>query len=792
MFKLNLKIALRNLWKNKTSSFINVIGLAIGLAACLMLLVYVSYEWNFDKHGRQSSNVYTVMTNIPGDDGKIFKTFEGSTTALGPLLRAEVPEIKHLTRMNYLKKGLIAVGENGFKKLGKFAEPEIFKLFDYEFIQGNAATAMHNPKSVIITESTANALFGSTKVLNRVVRYQDQDDLTVSAVIKDIPDNTSATLKFDYLMPWAFYEMIDADAKSLNWGNFSYVTMFMLDAGTDVAKVSEKIDKVVKLHTEQTSHPYAIYQFNKLHLYGKFENGISVGGDIEQIYLFVGLAFGILMIACINFMNMATAKSEKRAKEVGIKKTIGANRISLITQFLTESMVLTIAAVMLAVAILEIFLPTFNQLLGIKMDISYFSATSWVGILGIVLATGLIAGSYPAFYLSSFNPIQTLKRRIQTKGYLSISLRQVLVVGQFCFAILLIISTLVIYRQLQYVKNRPLGVDINALIEIPQDGLLKDKFDLYKDKLLRSGAVSSVNNMSTKLSHHNSNFLDLRWDGMTQEQNLTIFNKVMTGYDFARTNGIKLINGRDFSKQFASDSSAILISAAAAKVMNLESPLGESITIHGSKYNVIGVFDDYVWDTPYKSNSPMIVMFEDKQTSFITMKLNSLNSVQQSIETITKITKEINPAYPVEISFVDEVYAELLKKENTLGVLSNLFGGLAIFVSCLGLFGLVAYSAEQRTKEFGVRKVLGATLFNLMQLLSLSFLKMIMISVLIAVPLSYYLMNKWLQNFEFRTEISWWIIPLAGFGTLLMALITISFQAYKSARANPVDALKYE
>ncbi|RYG11769.1 MAG: FtsX-like permease family protein, partial [Chitinophagaceae bacterium] len=449
-------------------------------------------------------------------------------------------------------------------------------------------------------------------------------------------------------------------------------------------------------------------------------------------------------------------------------------------------------AVIVAVALLEIFLPTFNQLLGIRMDISYFSATSWFCIIGIVLFTGLVAGSYPAFYLSSFNPIQTLKRKVQTRSYLSISLRQVLVVGQFCFAILLIISTLVIYRQLQYVKNRPLGVNINALIEIPQDGALKDKFELYKDKLLRSGAVTSVNNTSTKLSHHNSNFLDLRWEGMTQERNLTLFNKVMTGYDFIKTNGIKLLNGRDFSKQFASDSSAVLISASAAKVMDLKNPIGKIITIHDNKYTVVGLFDDYVWDTPYKSNSPMVVMFEKKYTSFITMRLNTSNGIQKSVETVSAITKEVNPAYPAEISFVDDVYAELMKKEQTLGVLSNVFGGLAIFVSCLGLFGLVAYSAEQRTKEFGVRKVLGASVANLMSLLSVSFVKMIVVAIVIAVPLGYYAMGKWLANFEFHTEISWWIIPIAALGTLSMALITVSFQAYKSAKANPVEALKYE
>jgi len=792
MFRLNLKIALRNLWKNKTSSFINVIGLAIGLAACLMLLLYVTYEWNFDKQDKNSEHLYTVMTNIPGDDGKVVKTFEGSTTALGPLLKAEIPEIKHLARMNYLKQALIAVGDNGFKKLGKFAEPEILKLFDYQYINGNAANAMRNPKSVILTESTAKVLFGSTQVLNRTVRYQDKEDLTVSAVIKDLPDNTSATLKFDFLMPWAFYEMVDNSAKDLNWGNFSFVTMVSLNPQADLTKVNEKIAKVVKAHLEQANQPYFLYPFSKLHLYGKFENGVSVGGDIEQIYLFVGLAFGILMIACINFMNMATAKSEKRAKEVGIKKTIGANRVSLIMQFLTESMVLTFISVIVAIALLEIFLPTFNNLLNIKLSIRYFSASGWMWILGIVCLTGLIAGSYPAFYLSAFNPIQTLKRRIKSGKIFAINLRQVLVVGQFCFAIVLIISTMVIYRQIQFIKNKPVGFDVNALIEIPQDGALKTKFEVIKSQLLKSGAVTSMFQSSVGLSHRGQNFMDIRWDGMVKPQNTQLFNQLSTTYDFIKTNGIKLIAGRDFSEKFASDTAAVMVSASAIKAFGYENPIGKSVTVFGDKFNIIGVFDDYVWDSPYKSNNPMVVFFDENRTGTVTMRLNEANSIAQNIATITQITKQLNPAYPTEISFLNSIYLEKYNSEKTLGLLSNIFGGLAIFVSCLGLYGLVAYSAEQRTKEFGVRKVLGASLFNLMQLLSLSFVKMIIVSIVIAAPLSYYLMDEWLTKFEYHTEITWWIIPVAGFGTLLMALITVSFQAYKSANANPVDALKYE
>ena len=690
------------------------------------------------------------------------------------------------------KKSLIANGQNSFKKDSKFAEPSILKMYDYEFISGDAKTALSNPLSVVLTESTAKTLFGTADVLNKSVRYQDKENLTITGVIKDLPENSSN--RFDFLMPWSFYEILDPSVKDLNWNNYSFVTMVMLNPDANIDLVNRKVEALVMANTPQTpqSQPHFLYQASKLHLFGKFENGQPVGGNIEQIWLFMGLAFGILLIACINFMNMATAKSEKRAKEVGIKKTIGANRTSLIFQFLTESMVLTLVAVVLAIALLEICLPAFNGLLSINLGISYFNATSWIGILGIVVPTGLIAGSYPAFYLSSFNPIQTLKRKIKSRGILTVSLRQVLVIGQFCFAIILIISTLVIYCQIQYIKNKPVGFDVNTLVEIPQDGELKTKFELFKTEMLKSGAVASMYQSSVSLSHHGRNFMDMKWDGMTKPENTVMFNQVATSYDFIKTNGIKLLQGRDFSKNFASDTSAVMVSASAVKVFGYKNPIGKKVTIFGDNAYIIGVFDDYVWDSPYKSNNPQVVFLNQKQTGTITMRLNNSNNLQSNIETITRITKAFNPAYPTEITFINSLYQEKYKSEKTLGILSNLFGGLAIFVSCLGLFGLVAYSAEQRTKEFGVRKVLGASVANLMQLLSFSFIKMIIIAIIIAVPISYFAMGKWLNNFEFHTEISWWIIPVAALGTLSMALITVSFQAYKTAKANPVDALKYE
>jgi putative ABC transport system permease protein len=790
MFKLNLKIALRNLWKNKISSFINVIGLAIGLAACLMLLIYVSYEWNFDKQAGNAGNIYKMMTNLREDNGKVFMTFDGTTTALGPLVKQEIPEVKYISRMNYGKTELIANGNNSFKRYAKFAEPDILKMYDYHFIAGDPKTALSSPNAVILTESTAKVLFGTADVLNRSVRFRDQSDLMVTGVVRDLSENSSN--KFDYLMPWSFYTSVDEEARDINWNNYSYITLVSLNPDANIDAVNKKIDALVRRNNKSKFQPFFLFPLSKLHLFGKFENGKSTGGAIEQIWLFMGLAFGILLIACINFMNMATAKSERRAKEVGIKKTIGATRGSLIIQFLTESMVLTLVGVLLAVTLVEMTMPAFNHLLNINLSLNYFNTYSWFGVLGIVLLTGFIAGSYPAFYLSSFSPVQTMKRKIKGRKGFSVSLRQVLIIGQFSFTIVLIISTMVIYKQIQYIKNKPVGADVNTLVEMAQDGNLGVKFDLLKSQLLKSGAVSGVYQSATTLVHHDSNFSGLEWPGMTSAENSQLFNRMITSYDFIKTSGLKLLQGRDFSEKYASDSASVLVSASAVKVMGMKNPIGQLIKHNERRSLIIGVFEDYTWDSPYQANHPMIVYLGKKEYGSVTMRLNTANSAHDNIETIERITKAINPAYPVEVKFTNAAYEELFNREKTLGILSNLFGGLAIFISCLGLFGLAAYSAEQRTKEFGVRKVLGASVYSLMQLLSLSFLKMILISVIIAVPAAYYVMGIWLDKFEFHTGISWWIAVAAASGTLMIALFTVSYQAYKTATANPVDALKYE
>jgi putative ABC transport system permease protein len=790
MFKLHLKIAFRNLWMHSTSSIINITGLAIGLASCLMLMLYVSYEWNYDKQFKGWENVYQVMTNYEDANGQINRTGDLTGNAIAQTIKEEIPEVMATARIGYGGQSLIAYGLNSFKKEAKFADPELLKIYNYVFIAGNPETALSTPNSVVITEKLAKLLFPEGDALNKPLKFKEATDLTVTGIIKDLPPNSSNT--FDFLMPWSFYETLYSWVKEPSWGNFNWQTLVRVSNNANINLINKKMAGMMDKEERFSTASAFLFRLSDKHLYGKFINGKSVGGDIERIYLFIGLAIGILLIACVNFMNLATAKSERRAKEVAVKKTIGATRGSLIAQFITESMLQTVISVVIAVVLVEVSLPAFNYLLQMELGISYNNVWSWLCIIVVILLTGLIAGSYPALYLSAFNPINAMQKKAGVKGNLPISLRQVLVVGQFCFAIILLIATLVIYRQVQFIKNRPVGYDINLLAEMPQDGALQGKFDLFKSELLKSGAVTSMVQSSASLSNAGSSFWNFEWPGMAEQDKLVVFDQIATSYDFLKTNGIQLLAGRDFSKDYASDTAALMLSSAAVKIMGLKNPVGTRVKYHGNDFTIVGVFKDFIWGSPFYGEKPMVVAFSNDWDGNITLRLNPNRSLSKNIEVITRIAKRINPAYPVEIKFINELYAQKLQGEKVLGILANLFGGLAIFVSCLGLFGLAAYSAEQRSKEFSVRKVLGASTASIMQLLSLSFLKMILVAIVIGVPIACYMMNNWLSQFDYRTSISLWIIAAAISGTFLIALITISYQAYKTATSNLVDALKYE
>jgi putative ABC transport system permease protein len=790
MFKLNFIIAFRNIWKNKSSSLINIGGLAIGLSSCLLLMLYAHYELNYDKQFKNSTQIYQAMVNGYDGNGNTVRTINLTANVLAGTLKEEFPEVKHIARTTDVYKRLLTTNNTSFKINSRYADPDFLQVFDFQFISGNPVKALSDPNSIILTETTAKRLFGTIDALNKSVKFENQADLKVTAVIKDLPANI--TYSFEALAPWTLFENLNQWPAKTNWGNHSFYTLMTLAQNPDINQFNQKLKGLVQNHLATAKEDVFLFPLTRLHLYGDFTNGRSTGGKIEQVQLFVALAIGILLIACINFMNLSIAHAQKRAKEVGIKKTMGATKSELIFQFLTESLILTAISILFSIAIVELTLPWFNHLLGITITINYLDPSNWMISIGLLLFTSFLAGCYPAFYLSRFNPVQTLKKAVHVGGYHVLGLRQILVIVQFSFAIILIASTITIYQQIHFIKNRSLGYQSNGLIEVPHEGLLYEKYDLLKSRLLASQAVIGVTQSSGGITNKESTIRELQWEGMAESGKLIDFDQLYTTADFVKTTGIRLTQGRDFNKDRVSDQAGILLSEKAVRVMGLKHPIGAKIIHQGEPRVVTGVFADIVWGKQNKFSAPMIIAYANGISETITMRLNPQKSAVESMATIGTILKELNPNFPVDIKFIDDLNQEKLQNEVTMGAIANIFGGLAIVISCMGLFGLTAYSAAQRTKEIGIRKILGATVKELMGMLTVNFVRLVLIAVVIASPIAWYLMKSWLMNFDVQTPISFWIFILTALFTVFIALLTVSWQTYKAAIANPIKALKYD
>jgi len=785
MEQISFKIAWRNLWKNKSFTLLNVGGLVTGLSASLLLLLYVAEQWSYNTQFKDAANIYEVKVNHKDNFDHISATTNETPNALAPAMRTELPGIKAIANITWASRVLLVSGDKSVKAENRLAEPDILKILNYEYLSGSAETAFQQPNSIILTESTAKKLFGNVPALNKSIKYMNFAQLTVTGIIKDLPENIG--YRFESLV--SFNENQGIFPRERQWQNYSIYTLLRLNKGVNTNHFNSNIHHFINKHDDTNKAEPFLYPLLKSHLYDEFENGIPSGGKILQVRIFIGLALGILLIACINFMNLATARAGKRAKEVGIKKTIGASRTSLILQFLVESIIMVIISLIISIAIIEVTLPLFNNLLKTNLSIHTLGIRNWLFVLLAVLLTGIISGSYPAFYLSSFTPINTLKGIVKLNPS-SVGLRKVLVVVQFSFAVLVITGTIVVYKQLQFIKNRPMGYDSKSLVEMPLEGMLFQKYDLLKERLLQSGAVNAMTRTTASISTQNSITRGLEWEGMSPTDRNINFNQIITSGDFTATTHVRMLMGRDFDKNKASDSSAILLNSSAVKAMNLKNPVGKQI-VFNTKRTVIGVFEDIIWGDPTKKEMPMVIAW-GRFPDVISMRLNEHKSTTEAIATISKITKELNPVYPVEIKFVDSLYQVKFERERTLSILSNLFGGLSIFVSCLGLLGLSAYSAELRTKEIGIRKVLGATNLSIVSLLSWNFLKMVLIAVAIGLPLSYNLMNSWLSRFDFRVEISVFMLLMSSLSILAIAYLTVSYQAIKAAKADPIKAIKYE
>lgn len=786
MFRLNLKIALRNLWRNKGFTLINLGGLAIGLASCMVLLLYVAYEYGYDKQFTDYDKTYLVYNNQK--TAKETFSFLAVPGLMENEVRSKVSGVSKVGRLSYPEYKMLSYHQNNFKKSAVFADPDFLKMFDYKVLKGNPNTFLKNPDGVILSETLAKNLFGNEDPLNKVVKLENNLSLKVEGVVEDRPKNSS--LEIDYLMSWKLYETLNPWTKTSGWTSNYCVLFVQLQDNSFFEQANNQMHGMIKANDKNSNGEPFLHPLSKWHLYEKFENGKNVGGRIDQLKIFFLLAFCILLIACVNFMNLSTAKSEKRAREVGVRKAIGSSRNNLVSQFMFESILLTTLSMLVAFVLIEVSLPYFNNLLRISLEIDYADWKFWAVFLGLALLTGIIAGSYPAFYLSSFDPVKVLKG-FKLSGGSSLSIRKYLVVFQFVFAACLIVCTAVIYQQLNFIKNKPIGYNIGNLVQISAEGELANpgKRNILKDEILKSGAATAVTEYSQSLTAGGNNTYAVSWPGKDENEKILV-NYRFTTVDLTKTTGMEILAGRDFSKDRV-DTANVLVNEALVKVMGMKNPVGKVIS-WDQPLTIVGVVKDYVMESPYQSPKPLIIAQNKQATSTIIMRLNDQSNVTSSINKINEIVKRLNPAFPAEVKFVNENFESKFQNEKLLGTLSNWFGGFAIFISCLGLLGLALFMAEQRKKEISIRKVLGASTANILTLLNKDFIKLVAIANVIAFPLAYIIINKWLSGYEYRISVSALPFIAAISLSVIIAILTVSIQSVKVAKANPVDALKYE
>jgi ABC-type antimicrobial peptide transport system permease subunit len=790
MFRLNFKIAFRSLWRNKGFSLINIGGLAIGLACCLLLLLYVHYELSYDRQFKNSDRNYIVKLNMKNNSEVI--TGDASPPALTEVALQNIPGIAYISRISLAQsevKKLYSQQENKFKLQALWVDPSFLQIFDYHFIYGNAATALNDPNAAVLTASTAKRLFAGQNPIGKSIKYDNRKLLRVTGVIEDLPKNQ--TNQFEVLQTWAFYEQEDPRQKG-NWG-MSCLNVIQLRNNSSFSATDASLRKFLVSRDHKDNREAFLFPYNKFHLYDEFENGKNAGGMIDQVKLFLFLALCVLLIACINYMNLSTAKSEKRGREVGVRKALGSTKTNLMAQFIIESLMLSFFSVMIAFVIVEASLPYFNNLLDIAVQIDYHSFLFWAVIVSLVLFTGFIAGSYPAFYLSSFTTVKVLKG-VTGIGNNSLPVRKILVVLQFSLSICMIICAIVIYGQIQFLKNRPLGFKHDNLVQIDLEGewTKPEKLNLFISELKKAGAISSAVTYSDNFIGPGSATGAIRWPGEAEDDK-TMIDVRSAGFDYTTTIGAKVLTGRDFSPKFKADTvSSILLNESAVKIMNLKNPIGTLIRWGRTPMTVVGVVQDHANESLGSKARPTVFYNKPRDARELLIRLNAGQSVSNSVRLIKSISQRLNPAYPPDLQFLSSGMAEKLHSEKLLSILSNLFGGFAIFISCLGLLGLALYMAEQRKKEISIRKVLGAGLGHLMLLLNKDFMKLVLLSNLVAIPVAYILASKWIMRYDYRVTIGIYPFVIALVISLVIAILSVSMQTFKVVKANAVDALKYE
>jgi putative ABC transport system permease protein len=789
MIKNYFKIAWRNIINNKVYSAINIFGLAIGMAVTLIIALWVYQEFSYNRFLPNYKTIYQVRLNH-NIEGSI-NTMNTVSLPLGDVLRKEIPEIKYVAETDWNDNHSLMVGETKLYLKGMRTGNDFLKIFQYPFVKGNGNAVLNDPYSIVLTESTAKSLFGNNDAINKTVRYNNKYDLKVEGILKDLPSNSS--LQFKYLIPFSFREQTTdwvKDART-QWGNNSFQTFVALQPGISYAQVEPKIRNIVKTNSKMKKTEVMLHPLKDWELYSNFENGKATGGFIEYVKMFSIIGLLVLLIACINFTNLSTARSEKRAREVGVRKTIGSSRQSLIIQFLSESVLVSFIAFLISILLVQLALPYFNQLTKGWISTPYSSPVFWMIMIAFVLITGLLAGSRPAFYFSSFIPVKVLKGTVQT-GRSAAWSRKILVVLQFSCSIALIISTVIIYRQIGHTKDRSTGYNQDRLMMTDMSADLNLNYKPLKQDLLQSGVIENVARASSPATGIYSLTIIGEWPGKAAGQESLNTGAISVSENYFQTLGISVKAGRDFSDEWKIDSGSVIVNEAALKKMGLKDPLNQFITWNGNeRARIIGVVKDAIMESPFTPVRPT-VFTHGREGNSLMYRLSKNISTKDAIAKLTTIFNKYNPAYPYSYQFVDEEYANKFNLELLIGKLAGLFAAFAIFISCLGLFGLAAYMAEQRNKEIGIRKVLGASVSQVWLLLSKDFIVLVILSCAIASPVAFYYLQSWLQKYDYRVTISPFVFIVAAIAAILITIVTISFQAIKAALANPVKSLRSE
>jgi putative ABC transport system permease protein len=784
IFKNYFKVIFRNLYRFKSFSVINITGLAIGMASAILILLLIQNELSFDQFHAKKDRIY-LLYNRGMVNGKM-EVF-GTPSALVPVLKASYPQIEEVTRLN--GTGPIVISANG-KQLedhGMMVDSGFLKIFSYPLLRGNLETALNSPRSIVLTESFAKKLFGDQDAMDKVIRVDSNNNFMVTGILKDLPNNTD--FDFDYLLPWSY--MKEVGWENLSWDNNNMMTIVLLKPNVSEIMANEHLRDAEKKYTSGSKEEVFVHPITKWRLWSRFENGKIVGGGIESVRLFGLLAGFILLIACINYMNLSTARSVKRAKEVGIRKVVGAGRFSIILRFLGESMMISFVSVIVCLVFVQLGIKGFNWLTYNKLYVPYQNPYFWMGIMGFALFTGLIAGSYPAFYLSTFRPISVLKGTFKT-SYNLVSVRKILVVLQFSFAITFIICTIIIYRQINFGSNRDPGYKRDHLAFVYVKGEMNKKYNLIKNDLLKSAAVTDVTRSNSPICYTWQGDDGYSWQG-SKAGIKTWIAEFDVDNDFVETTGLKIISGRTMNTDtYPGDSASVMLNESAARVMGFKDPVGQVIRKGNRYWTVVGIIADFLANSPFYATEPAILLEPHKNFGAISFRLSNNHAMSENLNRVETIIKKYIPDYPVFSGYVDEADVKKFEDAKKTGVQAAIFGGLAITISCLGLFALAAYTAESRIKEIGIRKVLGASVSGITLLLSREFIKLVIISFVIASPVAWWIMHSWLQDYTYRVNIGWLVFLITGIFSLVIAIATVSFQAIKAALSNPVNSLRAE